>query len=175
MSKLSAAVAKASRRFKDVPVVLNGELQAERNALVGAVAAAGLAPQRLTVNSDAVAARALDEWDAAHAGEVLTVRVFGCIGAEWPTIRRKNPVAKNQADRDLGDARIGFDLVGAAIDAIEAYGGIVDGDVVERPEPGEWADFFAAVGTADMTVLTQAVLEVNAEPTGQAFGDLVKA
>lgn len=174
MSKMSKVTAKASRRFKDVPVVLDRELAQEREALVSAVMReSALSDERLSYVPKDSAQAALDEWDAEHADSVLVVRVRGCLGGEWPAIRAKNPAQKGE--RDTINATFGFDVVAATVDALTQFAQIMDGDTAEDPTEEEWTEFFQAVNPADMTVLTQTVVQLNGTPTSQVFGDLVKA
>lgn len=177
MSLMEKAVASASRRYKDVPVVLNGLLAAEFEELQRQVMVAGMAPQREGLPGIAAAQAKVTEWVEAHRDQVLHVRVYSCIGAEWPKIRAANPISKEDAKNDPAAARYGFDVTGAAVDAIEAYAVLVDpaGGEEQKPAPEDWEGFWPVVGTADLTMLTNAVVELNGTPSEKKFGDLVKA
>lgn len=178
MSKLSAAVKSASRRTKDVRVVLNGELAQEREQLLRAVAEASQAAkrdQRLSKRVDESAKVALDEWDEQHKDDVLTIRVVQATQAEWRLVQRKNPIPKSDTSRDMFDARYGFAVVPVTIELIEKHALIVDGDETEKPDKSEWKEFFEAVAPGDVYQLSLAVLELHNESSEQTFGDLVKA
>lgn len=173
MSILEKALGHASRRFKDVAVILDGGLLAEREAL----AAAAVAPSgsaRLGKNASVDAQKALAEWDETHKASVLTVRVRGCVGSEWNTLQLKNPVPKRAEDRTPTMARFGFDLAGAVVDALMQFGQIVDGDTVEEPSEELWGELWEQLPNADRERIVQAAIELNGTPSEQAFGDLLK-
>ena len=173
MSRMKKATARASRRYKDVNVVLDGALAQEREELVRAVMKAPAA-QRLT-EANTSAEKALAQWDDAHRDAVLTIRVHGCIGSEWKALQLRNPVAKNEKDRSPGSVAFGFDIVGASVDALIQWGAVVDGEETETPTESEWLEFFEAVSPGDMAMLTRAVAEMNGTDSATLFGDLVKA
>jgi len=176
MSKLSTAVKSASRRYKDVSVVLNGELAQEREALLRKVAeAASSVKQRHTKPVDTSAREALEAWDAAHRDDVVTIRVVQAAQAEWRMIQRRNPMAKQETARDRFDTRYGFAVVPAAVELLEKCGLVVDGDEVEKPTAEEWAEFFEAVAPGDMYLLAYTMIELHNEASDQTFGELVKA
>lgn len=176
MSRMSRATERVSRRYNDVPVVLDGALVVQHDELLRAVLQAGMKTGRLAAPNRASAQKALDEWVEAHREDALTVRVYACLGLqEWKLIRLKNPLPKDAAKQDPGAARYGFDITGAAVDALEKYGRVLDGEEEEQPGQDEWAEFFRSAGNADMTALVNAVIEVNGSTTEQSFGSLLKA
>lgn len=175
MSTLADFVATASRRHKDVRIVLDGELADERAELVkAAVAAANTASKRLAGSNRAQAQEALDNWDAQHADRVLTVRVNQCSLSQWREIQRRNPVAANKEHRDQLDGVKGYAVIPASLDAIEQHGQIIIGDEVEKPSPAEWKKLWDVISPGDAYMFALAVIQVMEETTEQAFGELVK-
>lgn len=168
-------LASASRRYKDVPVVLNGELVHEREGLMNAIATAEVGPQRLTTPVVAQARKDLEEWEREHAGEILTVRVYSCIGSEWKTAQLKNPLPTEKSQRDQEMVRFGFDIGGTVADVVEQTAAVVDGDDEEKPTADEWAGFWANIGEGDRRAIVNAALSLNGTTSEQALGDLGKA
>lgn len=175
MSIIGKRLASASRRYRDVPVVLNGELYAERARLVDAIEEAKAKPSRLAGPAMKVAGEALERWQREHADDVLIVRVKACVGSEWKNIRIENPMPADKAKRDPEMMHFGYDIGGAVQTAVERLATVIEDGTEERPEPEEWAELWANLGEGDRQAIVQVVLNINAESTGSAFGDLGKA
>lgn len=169
MSIMGSANKRASRRYKDVRVVLNGALAVEREALMQQI---GQEPQRMGQKAPETALRA---WEEEHKADVLTVRVNGASQVEWRQIQRKHPVAKDQRARDLFDGVKGFSVIPVTIEVLEKFGQVVSGEKVETPTDEEWSEFWENVSPGDMTQLALAVISVHEETAAQTYGDLVKA
>lgn len=174
MSILKNALAKASRRHKDVHVVLDGELLAEREELAAAAVSPGVAA-RLGKNLSKEAQDALDAWDEEHKDSILVVRVRGCVGSEWNTLQLKNPVPKKAEDRTPTMVKYGFDLAGAVVDALMKFGQVVYDGEVEEPSEELWGELWEQLANPDREKIVHATIELNGTPSEQAFGDLLKA
>lgn len=173
MSKLSQAISSASRRHKDVQIVLDGQLAQERAELVKQVVTVGQ-QKRLATNGSTAAQAALAKWDKDHADSVITVRATQCSLNEWREIQRKNPVAASKEQRDQLDGVKGFAVIPAALDAVERFGSVIIGGEEEQPTVEEWQGLWDAISPGDAYMIALAVVQVMDETTEQAFGDLVK-
>lgn len=178
--KLEDLVHGAKRSYKDVQIVLDGTLGAQREKLKNAVAETQRAKSnRLTGAAPAAAQKAaqqaLEAFDAEHADEIATVRVYSCAGAtEWISIRLANPA--NPGD-DKRFQALGYHPYNAAIEVIIRHATqVLDADEEHKPSGEFWKLYFEElVQPGDMEALASAVMEVNGVPTGQAFADRKKA
>lgn len=159
---LQEKLARASKRTKDVRILLNGELLTERDRLAEAVALAETQGQGWLGASADEARKALADFDDAIAAEFVVIRLVELPQDQWRTIQASNPITDK---RHPVDAMYGFSAVAAAIDAVEASAVIVDGEDTVQPTRQEWATIWEHINAGDMARITEAVVDLN-EATG---------
>ncbi|GGA72625.1 hypothetical protein GCM10011490_24250 [Pseudoclavibacter endophyticus] len=169
MSILGNKLKTVSRAFKDVTVLLDRARLAEREALMKAVTDARRSvpeeaeEMRMGENPEAAveeAMKAVREFEEELHDSVLTIRVFEMPSAQWQQILAKNPLPA-KGERLPEDNANGFSVLGAAIDAVEATGRVVDGDTVDEPSAAEWREFWENINRGDLIRLGTAVVSLN--------------
>lgn len=164
----------AKPAFKDIAIVMNGQLAQERDELSKAVIAASAGNGRLANGSRARAQQALDEWDEAHADDALTIRVYACQGkAEWLAIRQKHTAKKTDGEAFRS---MGYNPYDVAIEIImrKATQVMDDGEEADIPDEA-WQKYFGEIVTqGDLELMTQTVMTLHSVPSGIGFGDRKK-
>lgn len=176
--KEQLAAARAARPFKDVVVVLDGAVSAERERLENELAGVDTSDVRMGVVSPAEEIQArLDELANASADSLLTVRLTRLPGRDWSVLTSKCQVRPDVAiDRHYG---YNYD---AACEAAARYrdpSGVSYGHRLEDGEPveiadDEWGDLFDVLSGSDIGKIRDAVWELNEFEPEQRLNALVK-
>lgn len=158
MSKLRKSLDKATFRFEDVDVCLDGEASVERDRLYKELASATDAP-RATMGpapTDDVRSR-IDALEDSMRDDLVTLRFRALSFDRWNSIIALRPPREGVAF----DARKGYDVVGATKAAAEASGWVVNGDATESVSADEWADLWENLSGGDFDRIWQAVTRLN--------------
>lgn len=170
-------IKQAKRGTKDVDVLLDRQLLVEREPLLAAVRDAEMkakADPRLASRVKK-AAKELNDFNARAESELVTVRVVEVSAALWRQAQMTNPMQKVEERRSYLERRHGFDVIGAAADAIEEAAQIVEGDELVVPTDAEWKTFFEALNGGDMARLAAAVLTLQEGSGALGYEDVKKA
>lgn len=160
-----------TRGHEDVDVLLDRELLAERKALLAKVEGEQNNP-RLTHGK---AAKELAAFNKRINASLLTVRVMEISREDWRLAQIQNPAIADKSKRSVLETRHGYNVVGAAIDAIEEASGFVDDGEFVRPSAAEWKNFFLSVQSGDMVRLTSAVVTLQEHSGLVGYEDAKKA
>lgn len=176
--KEQLAAARAARPTKDVVVVLDGAVSAERERLERELAAVDHGDIRMGVESPAdEIQRQLDELAEQSSDSLLTIRLTRLPGRDWSNLTSKCPVRVDvPIDRHYG---YNYD---AACEAAARYrdpSGVTYGARLEDGEPvdisdDEWADLFDVLSGSDIGKIRDAVWELNEYEPEQRLNALVK-
>jgi hypothetical protein len=172
------AAARESRPTKDVSVILDGDVAAEKARLVEKLRDAD-GEQRLGVASDADKIRArLSELEDAASDALVTLRITRLPGRDWANLTSKNPVrVDSPIDRHYG---YNIDAVTEAAVRFRDKNGrvyahrIEDGDPVEMTD-AEWDDLYEVLSGSEVTEIRDAVWSLSEWEPQQRVADLVKA
>ena len=172
------AAARAARPYKDVQVVLDGVISAERERLEQELETVDDGDGRLGATSKADEIQAqLDELAEQSADALLTLRLTRLPGRDWSTLTSKCPVRPDvPIDRHYG---YNYD---AACEAAARYrdpAGVVYAHRLEDGEPveisdDEWADLFDVLSGSDIGKIRDAVWALNEYDPEQRLNALVK-
>jgi hypothetical protein len=172
------AAARAARPFKDVVVVLDGAVSAERERLEKELAAVDETDSRMGVVSPAEEIqKRLDELAESSADSLLTLRLTRLPGRDWSVLTSKCPVRPDvPVDRHYG---YNYD---AACEAAARYRdpqGATYGHRLEDGEPvaiddDEWGELFDVLSGSDIGKIRDAVWELNQYEPEQRLQALVK-
>jgi hypothetical protein len=158
MSKLRKSLDKATFRFEDIDVCLDGEASVERDRLYRELGEAADAP-RLTMGPPATAevqAR-IDALEDTMRDSLVTLRFRALSFDRWNAIIALEPPREGVAI----DARKGYNIVAATKRAAEASGWVVDGDKTESIPHDEWADLWENLSGGDFDRIWGAVTRLN--------------
>lgn len=158
MSKLRKSLDKATFRFEDVDVCLDGEAGVARDRLYQELGEAAEAP-RLTMGPPAtveVQSR-IDALEETMRESLVTLRFRALSFDRWNAIIALRPPREGVAI----DSRKGYDIVGVTKAAAEASGWVVDGDTTESIPADEWADLWDNLSGGDFDRVWQAVTRLN--------------
>lgn len=167
----------AKRGTRDVDVLLDRTLLAEREPLLAAVRDAEAKAQkdaRLASKANA-AAKALNEFNERASDELVTVRVVEVSASLWRQAQMTNPMQKVEERRSHLERRHGFDVLGAAWDAITEASQIVEDGEVVTPTAAEWDELGVALNGGDMARLANAVLNLQEGSGLLGYDDVKKA
>lgn len=176
--KEQLAAARAARPYKDVQVVLDGVISAERERLEKALESADTGDGRLGATSKADEIQAeLDELTARSADAVHTIRITRLHGRDWATLTSRCPV---RPDVPI-DRHYGYNYDAACEAAVRyrdpsgaAYAHrLEDGSPVEIADD-EWSDLFEVLSGSDIGKIRDAVWELNEYDPEQRLNALVK-
>jgi len=158
MSKLRKSLDKATFRFEDVDVCLDGEASVERDQLYKELGEAANAP-RLTMGPPPIAEvqSRIDALEDTMRESLVTFRFRALSFDRWNAIIALRPPREGVAV----DARKGYDIVGATRAAAEASGWVVDGDSTESIPADEWADLWEKLSGGDFDRVWQAITRLN--------------
>jgi hypothetical protein len=167
------AAAKESRPTKDVHVVLDAELAAEREKIVAEIEAAKKnTDDRLAAKSPVdVLTEKLEALNDAAEESLVTFRFTRLPGREWSALTSKNPV---RIDVPI-DRRYGYNFDAVCEAAAVASGVRVDGDDQIPLTLDEWTDLFDALSGNEFGLIRDAVWSLNEWEPQQRVGELVKA
>lgn len=166
MSKLRKSLDKASFRFEDVEICLDGELGVQRDALLKELGAAANGSFK---DVAAVQAR-IDALEATMRDELVTLRLRALSFDRWNGIIALRPPREGVAL----DSRKGYDIVGVTKAAAEASGWVVDGDKTEPIPADEWADLWENLSGGDFDRIWGAVTRLNETDGWAGVGFLKK-
>jgi hypothetical protein len=171
MSKLRKSLDKATFRYEDVDVCLDGELSVERDRLYKELSDAADAP-RATMGPSPVAAvqERIDAVEAAMRDDMVTLRFRALSFDRWNGIIALRPPREGVAI----DGRKGYDIVGVTRAAAEASGWVVDGDTTESVSADEWADLWEKLSGGDFDRIWGAVTRLNETDGWAGVGFLKK-
>lgn len=158
MSKLRKSLDKASFRFEDVDVCLDGEASVERDRLYKELGDAVNAP-RLTMGPPAtveVQGR-IDALEETMRDSLVTLRFRALSFDRWNGIIALEPPREGVAV----DARKGYNIVAATKRAAEASGWVVNGDTTESIPADEWSDLWENLSGGDFDRIWGAVTRLN--------------
>jgi len=171
------AAARAARPYRDVTVVLDGEVTDELEVLRVKLETAGT-DSRLGAKSDAEIIQ--DSIDAltASASDTVTVRLTRLPGRDWSVLTSKCPPRVGVPI----DANYGYDY-DAVCEAAARYrnpSGVAFGHRLEDGEPveitdDEWADLFDVLPGSEIAKIRDAVWVLNEYEPTQRLNELVKA
>lgn len=158
MSKLRKSLDKATFRFEDVDVCLDGEASVERDRLYEELGEAANAP-RVTMAPPAtveVQSR-IDALEESMRDSLVTIRFRALSFDRWNAIIALEPPREGVAV----DARKGYNIVAATKRTAEASGWVVDGDKTESIPADEWADLWENLSGGDFDRIWGAVTRLN--------------
>lgn len=171
MSKLRKSLDKATFRFKDVDVCLDGELSVERDRLHVELGEAVDVP-RVTMGPSPVVAvqERIDALEDRMRADMVTLRFRALSFDRWNGIIALRPPREGVAI----DSRKGYDIVGVTKAAAEASGWVVDGDKTEPVPADEWADLWDKLSGGDFDRIWGAVTRLNETDGWAGVGFLKK-
>lgn len=176
--KEQLAAARAARPFKDVQVVLDGVVSAERERLEKELETADDGDGRLGATSKADEIQTqLDELAEQAADSVVTIRLTRLPGRDWSNLTSKCPVRPEVAiDRHYG---FNFDAACEAAARYRDTSGVAYGARLEDGEPvditdDEWDALFDVLSGNDIGKIRDAVWALNEHEPEQRLNALVK-
>ncbi|MGO4583643.1 hypothetical protein AB4Z38_07110 [Arthrobacter sp. 2RAF6] len=172
MSKLRKSLDKASFRYEDVDVCLNGEASVERDRLYRELGDAADGP-RTTMGPIAAVAEVQAKIDALESemrDDLVTLRFRALSFDRWNGIIALRPPLEGVAV----DARKGYNTVAVTKAAAEAGGWLVDGDTTESIPADEWADLWENLSGGDFDRIWGAVTRLNETDGWAGVGFLKK-
>jgi hypothetical protein len=176
--KAQLAAARAARPFKDVVVVLDGAVSAERERLEKELAAVDVSDDRMGVASPAdEIQKQLDELEEQSADSLLTIRLTRLPGRDWSNLTSKCPVRPDvPIDRHYG---YNYDAACEAAARYRDTSNVAYGARLEDGEPidisdDEWGDLFDVLSGSDIGKIRDAVWSLNEYEPEQRLNALVK-
>jgi hypothetical protein len=174
MSKLRKSLDKASFRYEDVDVCLDGELSVERDRLYKELEAAANAP-RVTLGAPPAVAAVQEQIDALEAemrDDIVTLRFRALSFDRWNGIIALEPPREGVTL----DARKGYNIVNATKRGAEASGWVYDSatDAVESIALDEWKDLWEKLSGGDFDRIWGAVTRLNETDGWAGVGFLKK-
>jgi hypothetical protein len=170
MSKLKNKTDKATFRYRDVTVMLDGEKAVERDALLEAVgAAADLPDLRLGEDPVKVARAALAALEEEMRESMVTFRIRALPTDKWNAIVAKFPARDNNA----GDARKGYNIVEVTKATVQASSHLVEDGKTETIDPDEWPALWESLSGGDFDRFWFATYGLN-EQDGWLGTDFLK-
>jgi len=173
------AAARAQRPSKDVQVVLDGEITAERDKLLErleAVREAGSSPDaRLGKKTEqAELVERIESLTEAARDSIVTLRFTRLPGSEWAELSSHYPVrtdANGKPSVPL-DLQYGYNFDAVCEEAARRSGVRIEDDVVvemvvetptkKKPNPlNEWDELFDAISGSDMARIRDAIYSLN--------------
>ena len=158
MSKLRNSLNKASFRFEDVDVCLDGEASVQRDRLYEELGEAADAP-RITMAPSATSdiRSRIDALEETMRESLVTLRFRALSFDRWNGIVALEPPREGVAV----DARKGYNIVAATKRAAEASGWVVNGDNTESIPSDEWADLWENLSGGDFDRIWGAITRLN--------------
>lgn len=171
MSKLRKSLNKATFRYEDVDVSLDGELSVQRDQLFKELGEAVDAP-RVTMGPPATVAvqERIDALEATMREDMVTLRFRALSFDRWNAIIALRPPRQGVAI----DARKGYDIVGVTKAAAEASGWVVDDGKTEPITADEWTDLWDKLSGGDFDRVWGAVTRLNETDGWAGVGFLKK-
>lgn len=170
MSKLKSKTDKATFRYRDVTVMLDGEKAAERDALVEAIATSQEpVDARLGKDPAAEARKALAALEDEMREALVTVRLRALPTDKWNALTAQFP----PRDGVTIDQRKEYNVVEVTKGAVEAAGHLFEDGKTEPVEPGEWPAFWENLSAGDFDRFWIAAMTLN-EQDGWMGVDFLK-
>lgn len=146
MSKLKNKTDKATFRYRDVTVMLDGEKAAERDALIEAIATSQEpGDARLGQDPAAEAKKKLAALEDEMREALVTVRLRALPTDKWNSICAENPPRENVAI----DANKQYNVVEVTKAAVEASGHLIEDGKTEPIDADEWPALWASLSGGD--------------------------
>jgi hypothetical protein len=171
MSKLKAKTDKATFRYRDVTVMLDGEKAIERDALIEEITKAADAPVDGRLGKDPVKeTRAkLEALEDEMRDSLVTIRVRALPTDKWNKICAAHPARDGVAV----DKTKGYNIVEVTKAAVETGGHLVEDGKTETVEAAEWPAFWEALSGGDFDRFWFAIYGLN-EQDGWLGVDFLK-
>lgn len=166
MSKLRNSLNKATFRYEDVDVCLDGELGVERDRFYKELGDLGAAK----LDEVAAVQVKIDALENAMRDDLVTLRFRAVSFDKWNGIIAKRPPRDGVAI----DQRKGYNIVAVTKDAAEVSGWVVDGDSTETIPADEWADLWANLSGGDFDRIWGAITRLNESDGWAGVGFLKK-
>jgi len=171
------AAARAARPYRDVTVVLDGELTEELEALRVKLETAST-DGRLGVLSEAEIVQEQIDTLTASASDTVTLRLTRLPGRDWSVLTSKAPPRPGvPIDGNYG---YNYDVVCEAAARYRNASGVAFGHRLEDGEPvevaaDEWDDLFDVLPGSEVAKIRDAVWVLNEYEPTQRLNELVKA
>lgn len=170
MSKLRRSLDKATFRYEDVTISLDGELGVERDELYEELSAASASTDFRLGQVPGVGVKArIDALEDRMRDDLVTLRFRTLPFAAWNAIIAKHP----PRDGVSIDARKGYNIVAATKEAAEASGWVYDEGRTEPITADDWSDLWANLSGGDFDRIWGVVTRLN-ETNGWAGVDFLK-
>jgi len=170
MSKLKNKTDKATFRYRDVTVMLDGEKAAERDALMEAIAnSQEPVDARLGKDPAAEARKALAALEDEMREALVTVRLRALPTDKWNALAAKHAPREGVAI----DQRKEYNVVEVTKAAVEAAGHLFEDGKTEPIEADEWPAFWEKLSGGDFDRFWIAVMTLN-EQDGWMGVDFLK-
>lgn len=149
----------ATPQSTDVSLSLDGELSAQRDALIREARGlseqedvrAGQKPRVVQIREE------LEELDQRMAERVLTLRITQMPGTEWSSLKAQHPMR----DKNALDKSAGFNIEAVARKALVKYGARVTDAGTESVSAAQWQKIFDRISGGDLDSLMMSVLGLN--------------
>lgn len=170
MSKLKNKTDKATFRYRDVTVMLDGEKAAERDALIELISEAQEpGDARLGKDPVAEARKKLKALEDEMREALVTVRVRALDTDKWNALTAKFPAREGVAI----DERKQYNIVEVTKAAVEATGFLFEDGKTESVESDEWPAFWKSLSGGDFDRFWIAAYTLN-EQDGWMGVDFLK-
>lgn len=170
MSKLRNSLNKATFRYEDVTISLDGELGVERDALYKELGEVAQQPVHQMGPGPVVEVqKRIDALEDRMREDLVTLRFRAISTDRWNGIIALNPPRDNVPL----DARKGYNIISTTKAAAEAGGWVVDGDKTEPVPADEWADLWDNLSGGDFDRIWGTITRLN-ESNGWAGVDFLK-
>lgn len=173
------AAAREARPTRDVQVILDGEIAAEKERLEEELGNADTGDDRLGVASPSQKIQGrLDELTAESADSIVVIRLTRLPGRDWSNLTSKCPPRHDvPIDTHYG---YNYDAVCEASARYRDPKGVAYGHRLEGGEPveitdEEWDDLFSVLAGNDIGKIRDAVWTLNEYEPAQRLAALVKA
>lgn len=170
MTKLRKALDKATFRYEDVLISLDGELGVERDALYQELKEVASQPVRtMGPLPTAEVQERIDALEDRMREDLVTLRFRTLSTNKWNTLIALNP----PRDGVALDARKGYNIVAVTKAAAEASGWVYDDGKTEPVTVDEWSDLWENLSGGDFDRIWGAITRLN-ESSGWAGVDFLK-
>jgi hypothetical protein len=155
---LRKSLDKASFRYEDVTVTLDGELGVERDALYKELKETANAPQATLGMGPILAVQArIDALEDRMREDLVTFRFWALGFEKWNQLIAQHPPREGVPL----DERKGYDIVQVTKATAEATGFVMDGEDAETVAADEWKDLWANLTGGDFDRIYVVVTRLN--------------
>lgn len=170
MSKLRRSLDKATFRYEDVTVSLDGELGVERDELYKELEAAAASTDFRLGQVPGVEVKArIDALEERMRDALVTFRFRTLAFEAWNAVCAKHPPREGVSI----DGRKGYNIVAATKEAAELSGWVYDDGRTEPVTADEWADLWQNLSGGDFDRIWGAITRLN-ETNGWVGVDFLK-